>query len=60
VYFVVTETQVEGTAIPEAVAIEGVVPEADVLGGATTGPEGPIAPECRAYTPGTHARKEEE
>jgi hypothetical protein len=27
------------------VAIEGVVPEADVLGGATSGPEGPIAPE---------------
>jgi hypothetical protein len=40
-----TETQVEGTAIPEAVAIEGVVPKADVLGGATSGPEGPIAPE---------------
>jgi hypothetical protein len=40
-----TETQVEGTAIPEAVAIEGVMPEADVLGGATFGPEGPIAPE---------------
>jgi hypothetical protein len=45
VYVVVTETQVEGTAIPEAVAIEGVVPEADMLGGATSGPEGPIAPE---------------
>jgi hypothetical protein len=27
------------------VAIEGVVPEADVLGGATSGPEVPIAPE---------------
>jgi hypothetical protein len=40
-----TETQVEGTVIPEAVAIEGVMPEADVLGGATSGPEGPIAPE---------------
>jgi hypothetical protein len=39
------EAQVEGTAIPEAVAIEGVVQEADVLGGATSGPEGPIAPE---------------
>jgi hypothetical protein len=44
-YFVVIETQVEGTAIPEAVAIEGVVPEADVLGGATSSPEVPIAPE---------------
>jgi hypothetical protein len=47
VYFVVTETQVEGTAIPEVVAIEGVVLEANVLGGATSGPEGPIAPEIR-------------
>jgi hypothetical protein len=45
VYFEMTETQVEGTTIPEAVAIEGVMPEADVLGGATSGPEGPIAPE---------------
>jgi hypothetical protein len=45
VYFVMTETQVEGTAILEAVAIEGVVPEADVLGGATSRPEGPVAPE---------------
>jgi hypothetical protein len=40
-----TETQVEGTAIPETVEIEGVVSEADMLGGATSGPEGPIAPE---------------
>jgi hypothetical protein len=47
VYFVVTETQVEGTAIPEVVAIEGVVLEDNVLGGATSGPEGPIAPEIR-------------
>jgi hypothetical protein len=31
--------------IPEVVAIEGVMPEADVLGGATSRPEGPIAPE---------------
>jgi hypothetical protein len=45
VCFVVTETQVEGTAILEAVAIEGVVPVADVLGGATSGPEALIAPE---------------
>jgi hypothetical protein len=45
VCFVVTEAQVEGTAIPRAVAIEGVVPEADVLGGATSGLEAPIAPE---------------
>jgi hypothetical protein len=45
VCFVVTETQVEGIAIPKVVAFEGVVPEADVLGGATPGPEVPIAPE---------------
>jgi hypothetical protein len=43
--FVVTEAQVEGTAIPEVVAIEGVVLEADVLRGAASGPEVPIAPE---------------
>jgi hypothetical protein len=42
---VVTETQVEGTPIPEAVAIEGVAPEAGVLEGAAPGPEVPIAPE---------------
>jgi hypothetical protein len=45
VYFVVIEAQVEGAAIPEAVAIEGIVPEADVLGGAASSPEFPIAPE---------------
>jgi hypothetical protein len=45
VYFVVTETQVERTAITKAVAIDGFVPEAHVLGGATSSPEGPIAPE---------------
>jgi uncharacterized membrane protein len=42
---VVIEVQVEGTVIPEAMAIEGVVHEADVLGGAASGPEVPIAPE---------------
>jgi hypothetical protein len=41
-----TEVQVEGTAIPEAVAIEGVMSEAEVLEGATSGPEVPIAPEA--------------
>jgi hypothetical protein len=45
VCFVVTETQVKGTTIPEAVPVEGVVPKADALRGATTGPEDPIAPE---------------
>jgi hypothetical protein len=42
---VVTEAQVEGTTISEAVAIEGIVPEADVLEGAASGLEVPIAPE---------------
>jgi hypothetical protein len=42
---VVIETQVEGTVIPEAVAIKGIVPEADLLGGATSGLEDPIAPD---------------
>jgi hypothetical protein len=40
-----TGAQVEGTAIPEAVVIEGVVPEAEVLDGAASGPKVPIAPE---------------
>jgi hypothetical protein len=40
-----TETQVEGATIPEAVAIEGVVPEAEVPEGAAAGQKVPIAPE---------------
>jgi hypothetical protein len=40
-----TEAQVEGTAIPEAVPVEGVMPEADVLEGVAIGPEVPVAPE---------------
>jgi hypothetical protein len=40
-----TEVQVEGAAIPEVVAIEGVVPEAEMLEGAASGSEVPIAPE---------------
>jgi hypothetical protein len=42
---VLTEAQVEGTAIPEAVPVEGVVPEGDVLEGVATRPEVPLAPE---------------
>jgi hypothetical protein len=42
---VLTGAQVEGTTIPEAVPVGGVVPEAELLGGAATGPEVPIAPE---------------
>jgi hypothetical protein len=40
-----TETQVEGTMIPEAVPVEGAVPEAEVLEGAASEPEVTIAPE---------------
>jgi hypothetical protein len=40
-----TETQVEGTTIPEAVPIEGTAPEAAVLEGVTTEPEVLVAPE---------------
>jgi hypothetical protein len=40
------ETQVEGTTIPEVVPVEGVVPEAEVLEGAGSGPEVMIAPEA--------------
>jgi hypothetical protein len=45
VCFVVIEAQVEGTTIPEAVPVEGIVLEVDALGGATTWTEDPIAPE---------------
>jgi hypothetical protein len=41
-----TKTQVEGTMIPEAMPVEGVVPEAEVLEGAASGPEVTIAPEA--------------
>jgi hypothetical protein len=41
--FVMTETQIEWATIPAAVPVEGAVPEADVLEGATTGPEGLMA-----------------
>jgi hypothetical protein len=36
--------QVEGTTIPEAVSVEGVVPEAEVITGAATEPVEKIAP----------------
>jgi hypothetical protein len=41
-----TETQIEGTTIPKAVSVEGVVPEAEVLEGAASRPEEKIAPEA--------------
>jgi hypothetical protein len=37
--------QVEGSAIPEVVPVEGVVPEAKVITGAATEPAETIAPE---------------
>jgi hypothetical protein len=39
-----TVNKVEGTTIPEVVPVGGVVPEAEVLGGAATGRDVPIAP----------------
>jgi hypothetical protein len=39
------EAQVEGAAIPEVVAIEGVVPKVEALEGAASEPEVPVAPE---------------
>jgi hypothetical protein len=41
-----TETQVEGTTIPEAVSVEGVVPEVEVLEEAAFGPAVTVAPEA--------------
>jgi hypothetical protein len=43
VCLVMTETQVEGTTIPEVVPVEGTAPEATALEGATTEPEVPVA-----------------
>jgi hypothetical protein len=43
---VIADTQVEGTTIPEAVPVEGVVPEAEVLEGAASELEGTTAPEA--------------
>jgi hypothetical protein len=40
-----TEAQVEGTMISEAVVLEGIMLEVEVLEGAASGPEVPIAPE---------------
>jgi hypothetical protein len=40
-----SDTQVEGNTILEAVSVEGVMHEAAVLEEATTGPEVPVAPE---------------
>jgi hypothetical protein len=41
----VTETQVEGSTIPEAVTIESVVPKVRASEGAAPDPEAPVAPE---------------
>jgi hypothetical protein len=43
---VLTETQVGGTTIPEAVPVEGVVPEAEVLAGAAIELGVTVAPEA--------------
>jgi hypothetical protein len=58
VCFVVAEAQVEGSTIPEVVAVEtttggveGVVPVAGVPEGAAPGPEASVAPEI---TEGVH------
>jgi hypothetical protein len=41
-----SDTQVEGTTTPEAMPVEGVVPEAEVLERAASEPEVTIAPEA--------------
>jgi hypothetical protein len=43
---VLIETQVGGTAIPEVVPIEGVVPEVEVIARAASEPAVPAAPEA--------------
>jgi hypothetical protein len=44
---VLTETRVGGTTIPEAVPVEGVVPEAEVLAGAALETGVSVAPEAK-------------
>jgi uncharacterized membrane protein len=44
-WLVLPGAQVEGTAIPEAVPVEGVVLEAEVIAGAVTEPVATAAPE---------------
>jgi uncharacterized membrane protein len=41
---VLTGAQVEGSAIPEAVPVEGIIPEAEVITGAATEPAERTAP----------------
>jgi hypothetical protein len=41
-----SDTQVEGTTIPESVPVESVVPEAEALEGAASEPKVTIAPEA--------------
>jgi hypothetical protein len=43
---VLTETQIGGTTIPEAVPVEGVVPEDEVLAGAALEPGVTVAPDA--------------
>jgi uncharacterized membrane protein len=43
-WLVLTGAQVEGTAIPEAVPVEGVVPEAEMTAGAASEPVETAAP----------------
>jgi hypothetical protein len=44
-WLVLTGAQVEGTTIPKAVPVEGVVPEGEVITGAATEPVETTAPE---------------
>jgi hypothetical protein len=44
-WLVLTGAQVEGTAIPVAVPVEGVLPEAEVIAGSSSGPAETAAPE---------------
>jgi uncharacterized membrane protein len=44
-WLVLTGAQVEGTAIPKAMSVEGVVPEAEVIIGAATEPTETTTPE---------------
>jgi hypothetical protein len=41
-----TETEVEGTMIPEVVPVKGIFPEVDVLEEAASGPAVIVAPEA--------------
>jgi hypothetical protein len=57
-WLVLTGAQVEGTAIPEVVPVEGVVPEAEVITGAASEPAETAAPMSQKKCMVMHCRRQ--